>query len=75
MKTGTIDVRSRDGKRHGKLRIPAVADIFSKEIPNQSDRYANFYKKAFDPSKYYSDEDDVDLSAEEDKKEAAEAKP
>ena len=73
MKTGTIDVRSRDGKRHGKLRIPAVADIFSKEIPNQSEKYDRFYKKAFDPSQYYNDDDNLsaDLSADEEKKEPA----
>ena len=58
MKAGTVDVRTRDNKRHGKIRVPKVADILAAEIPVQSSKFDNFYKNAFNPADYYDDDEE-----------------
>lgn len=56
MAEGTIDVRTRDNKRHGKWRIDDLAEHLDKtERPPRSEAYNRMYANAYDPSKYARD--------------------
>lgn len=43
MATGTVDVRTRDMERHGKMRLTAVVDMLKALEPKKSDCYDKFY--------------------------------
>lgn len=53
MEAGLLDVRTRDNKRHGKLRVDEVASMMAAESPAPSKASNNFYAKAFDPVKAF----------------------
>ena len=55
MGQGLVDVRTRDNKRHGKKRIDEVARMLQAESPPPSTISNKFYKKAFDPAKFFGD--------------------
>ena len=52
METGTVDVRTRDTERHGKMRVDEVHEYFQKLLPGKSQKYESFYKKAWDPENF-----------------------
>ena len=52
MEAGLVDVRTRDNKRHGKIRVDEVARMLEKEKPAPSTTLTNFYKKAWKPETY-----------------------
>jgi len=43
MKTGTIDVRTRDTERHGKMRVDQLSDMLHNLKPAPSEEGAKFY--------------------------------
>jgi len=53
MAEGTLDVRTRDNKRHGKIRVDEVAKMLAAETPAKATAFNNFYEKAFDPVKHF----------------------
>lgn len=53
MADGLLDVRTRDGKRHGKLRVDKVAEMMKAENPDEANAFKKFYAKAFDPVKAF----------------------
>lgn len=55
MSDGLLDVRTRDNKRHGKIRVDQVAAMLKAESPAPSTSYNNFYKKAFRPELFFKD--------------------
>ncbi len=52
VKTGTVDVRTRDGKREGKFRIDDFVKHLLEQSPKQSKTFDNFYEKVWDPQAY-----------------------
>ena len=57
MGEGLVDVRARDGARLGKLRVDAVAAMFAAESPVPAHAFNSFYAKAFDPAKFFGEEE------------------
>ena len=53
MQDGLLDVRTRDGKRHGKLRVDKVVEMMKEEQPENAKAFNDFYAKAFDPVKAF----------------------
>lgn len=51
--TGTADVRTRDNKRHGKIRIDKIAEMLKSEEPAPAKKFDTFYEKAFDPKAFF----------------------
>lgn len=45
MQTGTVDIRTRDNQRHGKVRVNALVDMLNDLYPKPSKRQDDFYKK------------------------------
>ncbi len=58
MSAGLVDVRTRDNKRHGKKRIDELVKMLEAEEPEPAKKFAEFYKKAFNPSKFFKDSAD-----------------
>jgi threonyl-tRNA synthetase len=52
MDEGTVDVRSRDTVRHGKMRVDAVASWLKTMYPKPSSAHDNFYKNMWNPADY-----------------------
>ena len=52
MKDGLVDVRTRDNKRHGKIRVDEVARLLETERPIPSSSNTNFYKNVWKPETY-----------------------
>lgn len=52
MKEGLVDVRTRDNKRHGKIRVDLVAEMLEKEKPAPATASDNFYENAWKPEDY-----------------------
>lgn len=52
MAEGSVDVRSRDNKRHGKMRPDDFVEFLKKEIPQVSSQAVNMYEKAWSPDSY-----------------------
>ena len=50
--SGTIDIRTRDNVRHGKMRIDELAAMLQKEKPDLSKSHTNMYAKAWDPANF-----------------------
>ena len=52
MSTGTVDVRTRDTERHGKMRIDKLVEHLKGLDPPKSESYLNFYKNVWNPDNY-----------------------
>ena len=52
MKYGTVDVRTRDEKRHGKIRVNEVAALLHAQYPNPAHIQEDFYKKMWNFDDY-----------------------
>jgi len=52
MNSGTIDIRTRDNERAGKMRIDELHDYFQSILPSKSNMYEKFYEKAWDPKDF-----------------------
>jgi hypothetical protein len=52
MESGTVDVRTRDTERHGKMRVDELAKHLETLKPAPSPSYNNFYKNAWNPDNY-----------------------
>lgn len=51
-KTGTVDIRTRENKRMGKMRVDELHEHFQSLMPSKSNKYEQFYAKAWDPSTF-----------------------
>lgn len=51
-KNGTVDIRTRDNERMGKMRVDELHNYFQSLMPNKSTMYEKFYAKAWDPSHF-----------------------
>lgn len=49
MAEGTVDVRTREGGRRGKMRVNAFAEEVAKEKPPASKAETDFYAKVWEP--------------------------
>jgi len=52
MESGTVDVRTRDTERHGKMRVDELAKHLETLKPPPSPSFTNFYKNAWNPDNY-----------------------
>lgn len=52
METGTVDVRTRDTERHGKMRVDKLVEHLETLNPAKSESYNHFYKQAWSADKY-----------------------
>ena len=52
MQSGTVDVRTRDTERHGKMRVDKLADMLAAMKPAPSSAHNIFYDKVWNPSAY-----------------------
>lgn len=52
MKTGTIDVRTRDTERHGKMRVDQLCDMLHNLKPAPSEEDSKFYQKVWNLDDY-----------------------
>lgn len=48
--TGMVDIRTRDNERMGKMRLDQLHEYFQTLMPGKSNKYEEFYAKAWDPS-------------------------
>lgn len=55
MEQGLVDVRTRDNKRHGKLRVDKVVEMFKAEEPAPAAKAGRFYKNMFKPEEFFKD--------------------
>lgn len=49
---GTIDIRSRDNQRIGKMRVDKAHEFFQSLLPKNSNKFEQFYEKAWDPAHF-----------------------
>jgi hypothetical protein len=49
MESGTVDIRTRENKRIGKMRIDELHAYFQSLIPAKSNAFEKFYEKAWKP--------------------------
>ena len=52
VKSGCVDVRTRDNERVGKMRIDEVAALFQSLMPKKSNMYEHLYEKVWSPVDY-----------------------
>ncbi len=52
MHSGTVDVRTRDTERHGKMRVDELAAHFSTLKPKPSKVHDDFYKNIWTPDNF-----------------------
>lgn len=52
MKAGLVDIRTRDNKRMGKMRVDELVEHFKSLEPAQTTKFDEIYKKAWDPKNY-----------------------
>lgn len=52
MKAGLVDVRTRDNKRHGKMRVDELADHLKSLEPEASNSSKRMYEKAWNPADF-----------------------
>ena len=50
-------MRYRDSQKLQVMRVDEVANMLKKEHPDPSTAYNNFYAKAFDPAKFFGEEE------------------
>lgn len=65
METGTVDVRTRDTERHGKMRVDELAKHLETLKPAPSPSFNNFYKNAWNPDNYSSQDSSVNPAAKD----------
>ena len=57
MQKGTVSVRYRDNQKLiQEMRVDKVAQMLKAEHPDPSEAQNNFYAKAFDPAKFFGEE-------------------
>lgn len=49
---GTVDVRTRENQRLGKMRVDILHTYFQSLLPPKSEAYNKFYENAWDPAHY-----------------------
>ena len=49
---GSVDIRTRDNERIGKMRIDKLHEYFQSLLPNQSNAFEQFYEKAWNPANF-----------------------
>lgn len=52
MKAGTVDIRTRENQRLGKMRVDKLHEYFQSLLPKKSKAYKAFYEKAWDPAMF-----------------------
>lgn len=52
MQSGTVDVRTRDTERHGKMRVDKLAEMLTALKPAPSCSFNKFYENVWNPSNY-----------------------
>ena len=52
MMSGTVDVRTRDTERHGKMRVDKLAEMLTALKPAPSGSFNKFYENVWNPSNY-----------------------
>lgn len=52
VKSGTVDVRSREDARLGKMRVDELHKYFQSLMPLESEKSKNLYSKAWNPADY-----------------------
>uniref|UniRef100_A0A7S3MVV3 Anticodon-binding domain-containing protein n=1 Tax=Strombidium inclinatum TaxID=197538 RepID=A0A7S3MVV3_9SPIT len=52
MKSGQVDIRSRDNQRLGKMRVDSLEQFFNEQLPAKSSKYNSFYSSAWNPADY-----------------------
>ena len=68
MKTGTVDIRTRDNQRMGKMRIDKLHEYFQSLMPSKSRMYEQFYEKAWDPVNFVDESQTLhDMQGEKEK--------
>ena len=55
MRDGLVDVRTRDNKRHGKMRVDDLAEHLKTLEPEPSSSYKKKYESAWDPANFPRD--------------------
>jgi threonyl-tRNA synthetase len=50
--SGSVDVRNRDDKRMGKMRVDKLVEYFESLMPKPSPKSFDFYSKAWSADKY-----------------------
>lgn len=68
METGTVDVRTRDTERHGKMRVDELCKHLEALKPAPSVSYNNFYKNAWNPDNFKNLPKPAEKPASEEKK-------
>lgn len=71
MRDGLVDVRTRDNKRHGKMRCDKLKALLEKEVPKDSESFKEMYKNAWDPSMFGGAPADEEEKKEDDVSKAA----
>ena len=64
---GCVDVRSREDKQIGNMRVDKAAEYFRSLLPKKSNSYENLYSKAWKPDDY-PDQVQVQQPAQEQEK-------
>lgn len=52
MEQGTVDIRTRENQRLGKMRIDKLHEYFQSLLPEKSKAYKSFYEGAWDPANF-----------------------
>jgi hypothetical protein len=52
MKSGTVDIRSREDARIGKKRVDELVEYFQSLMPKPSKKFEELYSKAWNPKHY-----------------------
>ena len=52
MNAGAVDVRTREEKRLGKMRIDDLVKMFEEQQPHKSKNFEEFYGKAWKPEDF-----------------------
>lgn len=68
MKDGLVDVRTRDNKRHGKMRVDDLVDHFKTLEPSVSQCHNQMYEKVYNPADYKRIEKPAEQAAPKDEK-------
>lgn len=56
MNSGAVDVRTREEKRIGKMRVDDLVKMFEEQMPAKSKNFEDFYNKAWKPEDYPAQE-------------------
>ena len=52
MNSGAVDVRTREEKRIGKMRVDDLVKMFNEQMPQKSKNFEDFYNKAWKPEDF-----------------------